>query len=85
MGNPRQEQWISRYVPKLGLCAMAVGAWFDFVSGTVPRAPLWVRQARAEWVYRLCREPRRLAGRYLVGNAVFLTRLAIARGHGTKH
>jgi len=76
MGNPRQEQWIARHIPDVSPCAMATGAWFDFYSRSIPRAPRWVRAMRAEWVYRLCREPRRLAGRYLVGNGVFLVRLA---------
>lgn len=76
MGNPRQERWVARHVPDVSPCAMAIGAWFDFYSQTIPRAPQWVRSMRAEWVYRLWREPRRLAGRYLVGNGVFLTRLA---------
>ena len=76
MGNPRQERWIARHVPEVSPFAMAIGAWFDFYSQTMPRAPQWVRSMRAEWVYRLWREPRRLAGRYLVGNGVFLTRLA---------
>ncbi|MFC2254408.1 WecB/TagA/CpsF family glycosyltransferase [Labrys portucalensis] len=76
MGNPRQEQWIARHIPQASPCAMAIGAWFDFYSSSIPRAPLWVRNLRAEWAYRLWREPRRLARRYLVGNGVFLARLA---------
>jgi exopolysaccharide biosynthesis WecB/TagA/CpsF family protein len=79
MGNPRQEHWIATHIPALCPCAMAIGAWFDFFSGSIPRAPAWIRRARAEWIYRLWREPDRLAGRYLVGNAVFLARLAAAR------
>ncbi|WP_448956241.1 WecB/TagA/CpsF family glycosyltransferase [Labrys neptuniae] len=75
MGNPRQERWITQHIPEICPCAMAIGAWFDFYSQSMPRAPLWVRQLRAEWLYRLWREPRRLARRYLVGNSVFLTRL----------
>jgi len=85
MGNPRQEQWIARNVPHVAPCAMAVGAWFDFFSGTMPRAPLWLRRARLEWLYRLWREPRRLARRYLIGNAVFLGRLAMARARQRQH
>lgn len=76
MGNPRQERWVARHVPQVSPCAMAIGAWFDFYSLSMPRAPLWVRSMRAEWVYRLWREPRRLARRYLIGNGVFLARLA---------
>lgn len=79
MGNPIQERWIAAHVP--GLCdnAMAVGAWFDFLAGAVPRAPAWIRRANLEWIFRLCMEPRRLAQRYLVGNAVFLARLGLTK------
>lgn len=78
-GNPRQEEWIAQYTPSACRCAIAVGAWFDFLTGRVPRAPLWVRRLRCEWIFRLCREPRRLAGRYTLGNAVFLGRVLTAR------
>jgi UDP-N-acetyl-D-mannosaminuronic acid transferase (WecB/TagA/CpsF family) len=55
---------------------MAVGALLDFVSGAVPRAPLWVRQLRLEWLFRMLVEPGRLWRRYVVGNPVFLARVA---------
>lgn len=44
---------------------ITVGAAFDFVSGNKPQAPRWLRNAGGEWMYRLCREPKRLCGRYL--------------------
>ena len=73
MGVPKQELWIARNLtPDHCTVAMGIGALFDFASGTVPRAPYWVRALRSEWVYRLIREPRRLGHRYLVGNPVFL-------------
>jgi len=75
LGNPLQEQWISRYGPHLeARLLIAVGALFDFLGGNVRRAPMWIRKARCEWIYRLAQEPRRLLHRYLVGNAVFLYR-----------
>jgi N-acetylglucosaminyldiphosphoundecaprenol N-acetyl-beta-D-mannosaminyltransferase len=55
----------------------AVGALFEYYGGERPRAPLWMRRAGLEWAFRLALEPRRLAGRYLLGNAAFLLR---ARG-----
>jgi alpha-1,3-mannosyltransferase len=82
MGNPRQESWIAAHVPEVCPCGIAVGAWFDFFAEAVPRAPAWIRSARLEWVYRLCLEPRRLARRYLIGNVVFLSRLAAAKVRG---
>jgi alpha-1,3-mannosyltransferase len=75
LGNPAQEKWIAQYGSATGCRLMiGVGALFDFLSGTTPRAPEWVRAVRAEWVYRLALEPRRLAGRYLFGNPLFLAR-----------
>ncbi len=77
LGNPRQEMWLAEWLEKSGAqLGFAVGALFDFWSGLAPRAPNLVRQARCEWVFRLAHEPRRLARRYLVGNPVFLARIA---------
>jgi exopolysaccharide biosynthesis WecB/TagA/CpsF family protein len=76
MGNPLQELWIADYGPKTGAGLLfGVGALFDFEAARVPRAPVWVRKLRCEWVYRLLQEPRRLVRRYLIGNAVFLGRV----------
>jgi exopolysaccharide biosynthesis WecB/TagA/CpsF family protein len=73
MGNPRQERWIANNIDaRHATVAVGVGAFFDFLAGIVPRAPLWVRRIRMEWVYRLMQEPIRLFRRYLVGNPVFL-------------
>jgi exopolysaccharide biosynthesis WecB/TagA/CpsF family protein len=77
MGVPRQELWIARNItPAHCTMPMAVGALLDFVSGAVPRAPLWIRQLRLEWLFRLLVEPSRLWRRYVVGNPVFLARVA---------
>lgn len=77
LGVPLQEIWIDRYVSELdaGLC-MGVGAAFDFLAGNVARAPVWVRKARSEWLWRLAMEPRRMFGRYVFGNVAFLVRAA---------
>ena len=79
-GNPAQEMWLDRHLARTGArVGMGVGALFDFLSGEVIRAPPSVRRMRLEWAWRLAWEPRRLAGRYLIGNAVFLARVARAR------
>lgn len=72
MGHPRQEIWAANFGGRLPAVVMCVGAYIDFIAGVVSRAPLWMRRARVEWVYRLIQEPRRLAGRYIVGNLSFL-------------
>lgn len=56
----------------VGLC---VGAALEFCAGTARRAPLWMRRAGLEWLYRLAREPGRLAGRYLLSDPKVLWRL----------
>jgi alpha-1,3-mannosyltransferase len=73
LGNPMQELWITKYGPTTGAkLQIGVGALFDFTSGEIPRAPMWMRRLRCEWTYRLAREPRRLFSRYVVGNVIFL-------------
>ncbi len=80
MGNPHQEQWIARNITRdHATLAFGVGALFDFLAGEVPRAPLWIRQIRLEWLYRLAQEPGRLFARYVLGNPLFLLRVALVK------
>ena len=72
MGNPKQEFWIAKHIPHVCPRAFAVGAYLDFVSGEVPRAHYLLRKLNLEWLFRLCNEPIRLSGRYLVGIPTFL-------------
>lgn len=82
-GVPRQEKWIDRYAPDLDIpVILGVGALFDFYSGRTRRAPLLVRRMRMEWIFRMLLEPRRLAGRYLKGNPLFVARVIRARASG---
>ncbi len=76
MGVPRQELWIARNIDRRH-CTMpiAVGALFDFLSGAVPRAPLWMRRLRLEWLFRLAVEPGRMWRRYILGNPLFMWRV----------
>jgi exopolysaccharide biosynthesis WecB/TagA/CpsF family protein len=87
LGMPRQEALAQRLVLALDRpCLIAAGgAILDFWAGRFPRAPLWIRRAGIEWVYRLLREPRRLWRRYVLGNPVLLWRalcLALRRRRG---
>ena len=76
MGVPRQEKWIDRHRSEL-VCGVviAVGGLLDFVSGRIPRAPVWMRKLGIEWCYRLYQEPVRLFRRYVIGNPLFLLRV----------
>jgi N-acetylglucosaminyldiphosphoundecaprenol N-acetyl-beta-D-mannosaminyltransferase len=79
LGAPKQEIWIHRHRAKLGsTVALGVGAAIDFLAGRVPRAPRWMSRAGLEWAFRLGREPRRLARRYLVEDPEFLVIVARA-------
>ncbi len=77
MGAPKQERWIHHNRLRLGgAVAAGVGASLDFVVGRISRAPGWVSSAGLEWLYRLVREPRRLAHRYLVKDPRFVAIVA---------
>jgi exopolysaccharide biosynthesis WecB/TagA/CpsF family protein len=78
LGVPMQEIWLHRHASRLDASlTLGVGALFDFLAGSVVRAPKMVRRARMEWVWRLAQEPRRLAKRYLAGNFAFLAHAAM--------
>lgn len=61
-GMGKQEKWIYENLNKLpGVkIAMGVGGAFEFISGTIPRAPIWVRKLGLEWLFRLIQEPKRI-------------------------
>jgi exopolysaccharide biosynthesis WecB/TagA/CpsF family protein len=60
-GAPEQDKWIARNLPRLRVgMAMGVGGAFDFIAGVLPRAPLWMRRAGLEWLYRLYLQPWRI-------------------------
>ena len=68
VGSPQQEvvAYLLRRRKKargVGLCA---GASIDFLTGKEQRAPILLRKAHLEWLYRSVRNPRRMARRYLV-------------------
>ncbi|WP_413934488.1 WecB/TagA/CpsF family glycosyltransferase [Nitrospira sp. BLG_1] len=61
LGSPKQEMWITRYLPELrvGVC-QGVGGTFDVIAGRVKRAPVVFRAIHLEWFYRLISEPSRI-------------------------
>jgi N-acetylglucosaminyldiphosphoundecaprenol N-acetyl-beta-D-mannosaminyltransferase len=57
---PEQEKWIASHLRETGASiVMGVGGSFDVLSGTLKRAPEWMRRAGIEWLYRLAQEPWR--------------------------
>jgi N-acetylglucosaminyldiphosphoundecaprenol N-acetyl-beta-D-mannosaminyltransferase len=72
LGAPKQELWMARHSSTLApALVMGVGAAFDFLAGTKPRAPRWAQRSGLEWAFRLSSEPRRLLWRYLDTNSAF--------------
>lgn len=68
VGSPQQEtvaQQLQLRGAARGL-VLCVGASIDFLTGNQRRAPKWMQDAGIEWLFRLCRSPRRLGHRYLV-------------------
>ena len=78
MSSPKQDRWMARMRPLLDAPVLiAVGAAFDFLSGTVPQAPRWMQRSGLEWLHRLGTDPRRLWKRYLVDNPWFVWEVAL--------
>lgn len=72
MGMPRQERWLWENWQQIDSgVAITAGALVDHAAGIVHRPPRWVANLGVEWLVRLCREPRRLWRRYLLGLPAF--------------
>jgi len=71
-GMGKQEQWINDNLSKLSnvKIVMGVGGTFDYLSGSVRRAPCFLRKIGLEWLYRLIKQPKRL-GRIFNAIVVF--------------
>ncbi|PIY71687.1 glycosyltransferase [Candidatus Roizmanbacteria bacterium CG_4_10_14_0_8_um_filter_33_9] len=71
-GQGKQEKWIAENLPKIPVkVAMGVGGAFDYISGTVPRAPKFMRDYGFEWLFRLVVQPWRIK-RQVIGGRFFL-------------
>lgn len=86
MPSPMKETFISHLAESsdFRMIAIGVGGYMDILAGSVPRAPRFLGGMGLEWLYRLAREPRRLARRYLIGNFVF-ARLVWRWRRGGRH
>jgi N-acetylglucosaminyldiphosphoundecaprenol N-acetyl-beta-D-mannosaminyltransferase len=86
LGTPKQDLWVAALRPRLEAAALlAVGAAFDVHAGRRRRAPGWMQRTGTEWLFRLFTEPRRLAGRYTVGNARFMRLVLKEAMRGRSH
>lgn len=73
LGTPQKELFQARHRDELGVpFTMGVGGSFEVLAGVRKRAPRWAQRTGLEWAFRMVQEPRRLAGRYVVGNTRFV-------------
>lgn len=84
-GAPGQELWLAEHHDRLKPCVrVGVGGLFDFYSGRMRRAPVWMREIGLEWTWRLLQEPGRMWRRYLIGNPLFLYRVWQQKKNGER-
>jgi N-acetylglucosaminyldiphosphoundecaprenol N-acetyl-beta-D-mannosaminyltransferase len=73
LGAPKQEFFIDDWIRPLNVpIGIGVGGSFEFLSGLVDRAPMWMQTGGLEWVFRLSGDPKRMWKRYLIGNPEFM-------------
>jgi len=67
-GNPKQEIWFDRNRNQLKVpISIGIGGTYEFITGSVPRAPLWMQKTGLEWIFRITQDPKRLWKRYFIG------------------
>ncbi|MCZ6776961.1 MAG: WecB/TagA/CpsF family glycosyltransferase [Ignavibacteria bacterium] len=85
-GMPMQEEWIESNLERLEANAiLPSGSMIEYIAGNKHPAPLWMANHGMEWVYRLIQEPRRLMGRYLIGNPAFVFQVLLQAKKGGGH
>lgn len=62
LGVPKQEYWIAEHKPQFTapVICVGVGGSFDVWSGTLQRAPQWMRALNLEWLWRFSLQPWRI-------------------------
>lgn len=73
-GAPDQEKFIKSLKSARIRLAIGVGGSFDFLTGKLQRAPLWMRRIGLEWLFRLVQQPRRIKR---IWNAVIIFPLKV--------
>jgi N-acetylglucosaminyldiphosphoundecaprenol N-acetyl-beta-D-mannosaminyltransferase len=70
LGVPYEQAFVEEFTPRLSKVGVikTSGGLFNFLSGSRPRAPVWMQAVGIEWAWRIWLEPRRLFWRYLTTN-----------------
>lgn len=76
IGSPQSEKiaYALSHHPEARGVGLCIGAALEFLVGSKPRAPRWMREMGLEWVHRMASDPKRLWRRY-VYSVVPLVRL----------
>lgn len=58
LGARKGQAWLEANAERLDAPVLCyIGATVNFIAGAVPRAPVWMRRAGLEWVWRVAHEP----------------------------
>ena len=62
LGAPKQERFMFAHREELKTVRLmaGLGGSLDGFAGTVKRAPTWMIRLQLEWLYRLCKQPKRI-------------------------
>lgn len=72
-GHVKQEKWIAKNLDQLPVkVAIGVGGAFDYLSGSVLRAPGFIRKLGLEWLFRLILQPWRISRQLKLIKFLFL-------------
>lgn len=79
LSSPMQEKWMAWHKNNIKPVQLSVGAAFDFITGEVAEAPLWMQKIALEWLFRLFQQPVKVIGRmFLVPEFIFRLFIQIA-------
>lgn len=78
LGAPKQEKWIAKHKNELKVdVATGQGGTYDYEAGKIKRAPKWVQKIGIEWLWRLCREPKRIVRQIVL--PIYLIKIIFAK------
>jgi N-acetylglucosaminyldiphosphoundecaprenol N-acetyl-beta-D-mannosaminyltransferase len=63
LGAPKQEKWMAGHKGRIKALQLGVGAAFDFITGNVKQAPVWMQRVGLEWLYRMPQQPKKTIAR----------------------
>lgn len=86
VGSPRQEYLAAALAASGDMTgtALCIGASLEFLAGACRRAPIAVRRAGLEWLFRFAGNPRKLFRRYVIDSPMVIALLTKQRLSGRR-